>query len=191
MTLQNISVGQIAGRAIEKISPLAGAKYLQVRSDVADQFVFGDALRVEQVLLNLLANAVKFTPLGGSICVSAREAGDAVQISVADTGIGIPLEDQARIFEAFTQLDPIRDRANPGTGLGLSLSRRLAVAMGGEISVASSPGGGSVFTVILPRGSGSSGSDPAPSLSLPSAGGQARPLGLVGASAEATCAPAA
>jgi signal transduction histidine kinase len=166
MTLENVSVAQIAGRAIEKISPLADAKKLQVSSDIADGYAFGDALRVEQVLLNLLANAVKFTPVGGSICVSSRETADAVQILVADTGIGIPLEYQSRIFEPFMQVEASRDRASQGTGLGLSLSRRLAAAMGGEISVASSSEGGSVFTVTLPHGLNQADSALATSLSL-------------------------
>lgn len=114
--------------------------------------LIGDALRLRQVLLNLLGNALKFTVRGSvSLSVTSPSAGRFVFV-VADTGIGIPEERQRDIFEAFTQVDGSSTRRFGGTGLGLSISRRLVNLMEGEIEVESSEGKGSVFTVELPFG---------------------------------------
>ena len=114
-------------------------------------FVRGAPRRLRQVLVNLAGNAVKFTE-NGTITLSAeREAGeDIVSIEVSDTGIGIAPEDQARIFDEFVTIDPSYNRRSEGTGLGLAITRRLVEAMGGAISVTSTPGEGSRFTVTLP-----------------------------------------
>jgi CheY-like chemotaxis protein len=111
--------------------------------------VYADELRVRQVLLNLLTNAVKFTPAGGSVTVRSHRAGDRVVFEVADTGVGIPPEDRERIFESFQQggRGPSREE---GTGLGLTLSRRLIELHGGVLDVESEVGVGSEFRFTLP-----------------------------------------
>ena len=109
-----------------------------------------DATRVKQVLKNLLANAFKFTRQGGVRLRIAPNGPKAVAFAVSDTGIGIPPDKQRMIFEAFQQADGSTSRQYGGTGLGLSISRELTRLLGGELAVASEPGRGSTFTLILP-----------------------------------------
>lgn len=112
--------------------------------------VQADRERLQQVLLNLVANALKFTPQGGSVTIAAERIGSEARLSVTDTGIGIPPEDQERIFREFEQVDSSLTRRREGTGLGLPLSRRLVALMGGRIGVQSQPGKGSCFWFTLP-----------------------------------------
>jgi signal transduction histidine kinase len=109
-----------------------------------------DSEKLEQILLNLLSNATKFTPRGGRITLVATRHGSRVEIAVSDTGVGIPPDRLSAIFEPFVQLDPSLTRERDGTGLGLAISRDLARAMGGEVTVTSVPGTGSTFTLVLP-----------------------------------------
>jgi signal transduction histidine kinase len=109
-----------------------------------------DLEKASQILLNLLSNAVKFTEPGGSVNASWQIVGDAVEIAVADTGIGVPADRLDTIFDPFVQVDPDLTRAQQGVGLGLAISRDLAQGMGGDIHVRSAVGRGSTFTVILP-----------------------------------------
>ena len=111
----------------------------------------GDRQALEQILSNLLSNAVRYTNPGGRIDVRLRAREDGVEIEVADTGIGIPSAEQQRIFERFYRVDAARSRALGGTGLGLSIVKHLVKAMGGEVRVESEIGVGSRFTVRLPR----------------------------------------
>ena len=120
---------------------------LEAASDV--DIVEGDERRVRQIVFNLLSNAVKFTPQGGSVVVATERVGEEAQISVTDTGPGIPAEDQERIFEEFQQTD-VGVTEREGTGLGLALSRRLVELHGGRIWVESEPGRGSRFVFTLP-----------------------------------------
>ncbi|WAI00434.1 ATP-binding response regulator [Methanogenium organophilum] len=120
--------------------------------------IFGDERRTKQILINLIGNAFKFTD-GGSVTVTAGTDGDTVHISVTDTGIGIPEGSVQRLFKPFIRVRT-EGRMTEGTGLGLYLSRKLARALGGEITVASSPGEGSEFTVILPLESENIDKDP-------------------------------
>ena len=101
------------------------------------------------MLFNLLTNAVKFTPDGGSVTVSARREDGVVEVAVADTGVGIAPEEQARVFEEFGQARNQRGQSE-GTGLGLALCQRFVELHGGTIAVASTVGEGSTFTVALP-----------------------------------------
>jgi len=115
--------------------------------------IVGDELRLTQVITNLLSNAVKFTPEHGEITLSARlspDNGTALRIAVADTGIGISLEQQARLFSAFEQLDGGTARKFGGTGLGLAISKRIVEMMGGSIWVDSELGRGSTFVFTMP-----------------------------------------
>jgi signal transduction histidine kinase/CheY-like chemotaxis protein/CHASE3 domain sensor protein len=110
-----------------------------------------DAQRLGQILRNLLSNAFKFTDEGGVTLRASAGPGDVVAFAVSDTGIGIPVEQQEVIFEAFRQADGSTHRKYGGTGLGLSISRDLARLLGGELTVDSEPGQGSTFTLTLPR----------------------------------------
>ena len=111
--------------------------------------VRADADRLEQVLVNLLANAVKFTPAGGRVQVTWTATADTVLIAVHDTGIGIPADRLEAVFDPFVQV--ASGASSAGTGLGLAISRQLVTGMGGTLAVRSTPGVGSVFTVALPR----------------------------------------
>jgi signal transduction histidine kinase len=113
--------------------------------------VLGDRERVEQILLNLLANAVKFTPSGGAISISTSHSKEEILLHVRDTGQGIPADKQEEIFQPFVQIHTRTPGMSKGTGLGLAISRELARAMGGDLSVKSEPGSGSTFTLCLPR----------------------------------------
>jgi two-component system, NtrC family, sensor kinase len=116
-----------------------------------------DSMRLKQILLNLLSNACKFTK-EGEVALRVRKVADGrdwVELAVADTGIGLTAEQQAKLFQDFTQADSLTARRYGGTGLGLALSRKLARMMGGDVTVTSEPGKGSVFTVRLPGGAGS------------------------------------
>lgn len=113
--------------------------------------VVADADRLQQILLNLLANAIKFTPAGGKISVGSAREGDRVSVRVRDTGLGIPSDALEKIFEPFVQLEQQREnREQRGVGLGLAISRELARAMDGHLTAESVEGSGSVFTLTLP-----------------------------------------
>jgi signal transduction histidine kinase len=109
-----------------------------------------DPEKTQQILLNLVSNAIKFTDSGGSVSVGCRVEGDAVRFTVSDTGRGIPAEKQAAIFEPFVQLDRTLISGHEGVGLGLAISRQLALQMNGELAVESEPGKGSRFVLSLP-----------------------------------------
>ena len=121
---------------------------LDLQSD-ADGTVFGDPLRVRQIVTNFLSNAIKFTERGG-VTLAARRDGDRVRLEVRDTGLGIDQATQARLFKPFTQADESTTRRYGGTGLGLSICRELATLMAGEVGVQSRPGEGSLFWTRLP-----------------------------------------
>jgi signal transduction histidine kinase len=120
---------------------------------IADQLVVrADREKVRQIVVNMVSNACKFTPRGGSIDVDCVRLDRAIEIKVSDTGPGIPPQKLEAIFEPFVQLDNGLTRASAGTGLGLAISRELARAMGGDLVVTSAFGQGSTFTLTLPRG---------------------------------------
>nr|MBA3364004.1 HAMP domain-containing protein [Actinomycetota bacterium] len=114
-----------------------------------------DRERVHQVLFNLVDNAVRFTPDGGHVTVSARRRNGSVEVVVSDTGAGIPPEHLPRLFERFYRADPARAREDGGTGIGLAIARSVVEAHGGQIRAESEPGRGSVFTFDLPSADGS------------------------------------
>ncbi|MBV9881014.1 MAG: PAS domain-containing protein [Gemmatirosa sp.] len=152
--LGDVLVGELLVAAEALVVPQAQRQSLALHVHEPDPglTVRADAEKVRQVLVNLLSNAIKFTDRGGRIDVTAAADGDAVAIRVADTGIGIPAEKLAAIFEPFVQVRADLTRPHEGTGLGLAISRDLARAMNGELTVESAPGVGSTFTLTLPSG---------------------------------------
>jgi PAS domain S-box-containing protein len=150
---RRFTLGSLLGQLRSLAEPLANARGIALRVSVpaalAECAVLGDDLRLGQILLNLTGNAIKFTPAGSvSVCVTVSdEPGDALWLrcEIEDTGIGIAVADQERLFEPFEQADRLLTRQYGGTGLGLAISRRLAHLMGGEIGLSSEVGVGSVF----------------------------------------------
>ncbi|MCA3562170.1 MAG: response regulator [Aestuariivirga sp.] len=137
----------------ELLAPRAHAKGIEISSFISMRIppqIRGDERRLRQVLLNLCGNAIKFTPSGG-VGISARLRNDSkLVITVSDSGIGMSEAEQQRVFEEFTQANDGTRKIYGGTGLGLTISRRLVEAMSGEISVRSAPGEGSSFDIVLP-----------------------------------------
>jgi signal transduction histidine kinase len=133
------------------IAPQLANKKLRYESGHIDASLFasGDREKILQILLNLLSNAVKFTEPGGRITVKATAVESAVCIEVEDTGWGIPEDKWESVFEPFVQLERTLSSPHEGTGLGLAISRDLARGMGGDLTVRSTPGVGSAFTLRL------------------------------------------
>ena len=121
-----------------------------VRAEIEDTYVEGTRLRLEQALLNLVANAVKFNREGGEVRLSSAQKNGRVAIEISDTGVGIPSEDVPRIFERFYRVDKARSRQVGGTGLGLSIAKHVIERMSGSIMVESQLGKGTTFTILLP-----------------------------------------
>jgi two-component system phosphate regulon sensor histidine kinase PhoR len=146
-----ISVRGVLESAVATVDSEARSRDVQlIRESVDDLFVSGSRLRLEQALLNLMANAIKFNRTGGEVRVSAKEKNGHVAIQIADTGVGIPSQDLPRIFERFYRVDKARSRQVGGTGLGLSIVKHVVERMNGQISVESQLGRGSTFTLQLP-----------------------------------------
>ena len=118
-------------------------------NDVTPVTVRGDALTLRRAVLNLVENAVKYTPTGGKVELSLTSSNGHASLAVQDTGLGIPAADQKRIFEPFVRLDAARARETGGTGLGLAIARAIVLAHGGTLTVESHPGAGSRFMVQL------------------------------------------
>jgi signal transduction histidine kinase len=137
--------------AVETARPAAEEKGVTL-SVVADHpsEVSADKSRIAQVLDNLVSNAVKFTNGGGNVTVTLAEDGDSVQLVIADTGIGVPADEQGQVFSRFFRSSTATHRAIPGTGLGLAISRALVEQHGGTIAFASREGEGTQVTVTLP-----------------------------------------
>jgi signal transduction histidine kinase len=157
LSLHDVEVRKVLDEATSLVRPMAAAKNLPLETvppDPADEplYVKTDVLKLRQILVNLLTNAIKFTDKG-SVTLSARAEKDAVVFSVKDTGIGIPQAHLEHVFDAFWQVEQAASRRVGGTGLGLSVTRRLARLLGGDVSVESTPGEGSTFRVRLPRAS--------------------------------------
>jgi signal transduction histidine kinase/DNA-binding response OmpR family regulator len=152
--IEKALISQLVEKLRRTFQPIAEQKGLEFRTQVAPgapEEAQTDPLRLEQVLKNLLSNALKFTEKGEVVLEVSRAAEGRLAFSVRDTGIGIPEEQQQVIFEAFRQADGTTNRRYGGTGLGLSISRELAGLLGGEIRVRSEVGRGSVFTVTIPE----------------------------------------
>jgi CheY-like chemotaxis protein/CHASE3 domain sensor protein len=136
---------------VESIAPLAAEKRIELRQDIPQDLpsLESDDIRVSQILQNLIANAVKFTE-AGSVTVSARSDQGRFSVRIADTGIGVAENDLPFIFDEFRQVDGTSARKHEGTGLGLTIARKAARMLGGDITVQSAKGVGSIFTLTLP-----------------------------------------
>ncbi len=160
VSLLPVDLSVAANHVIAFTVQLAGEKRISVENKIKKQlpFVLADENRLIQILFNLTGNAVKYTE-SGSITIDAREIGGSIEISVADTGIGIESENIPRIFGDFEQIDGSITRSNSGLGLGLSISKKLAEIMGGALRAESIPGKGSTFFLTLPRAREKTGTD--------------------------------
>jgi signal transduction histidine kinase len=146
-------VVDLAGTArscVERLRPLAAARGIRIQCDFAPAHVYGIAGRLEQVIANLLANAIYFNKKDGEVRIATHtEAGSAI-LTVSDTGIGIPAADLPHIFDRFYRVEKARSRAEGHTGLGLAICKAILDAERGTSEVASAPGIGTTFTVRLP-----------------------------------------
>jgi CheY-like chemotaxis protein/signal transduction histidine kinase len=177
VTPEETELERIVDPLVRTFQPVAAEKGLAFHALVdpdAPEKLTTDPLRLQQILRNLLANAFKFTEQGEvELRISAAPAGgkepaEAIRFSVRDTGIGIPKEQQAAIFEAFRQADGTTQRKYGGTGLGLTISRQLARRLGGDISLESNPGEGATFHLVVPtRLAAEAGGATAPSAAAP------------------------
>ena len=153
LSIERLDLGVAVLESVSGLKPLADRKSITVDLDVPSMLVDVDRGRLRQIVYNLLSNAIKYTGDGGRITIAARRENGSFELSVADTGVGITAEDLTHVFEEFRQVGDVAAR-QPGTGLGLALTRRLVETHGGVIEAASTPGQGSRFTVRLPMEQG-------------------------------------
>jgi len=151
--VEPVSLSEIVLSVTPMIEPQISSKRLSLETAVNPATrARADREKLQQILLNLLTNAIKFTREGGRVRIESGEnPADGTFIRVSDTGVGIPRDMIDKIFEPFVQVDASKSRSAEGTGLGLAISRDLARGMGGDLSVQSTPGVGSVFQIDLPR----------------------------------------
>jgi two-component system phosphate regulon sensor histidine kinase PhoR len=150
---EEISLAELIHSAVDALRPVAESKKqaIQLRLPPELPSIMGDGQKIHQVMLNLLHNAINYTPEGGQISIETRVDANGLEVSVSDTGIGIPGEDLPRIFERFYRVDKGRSRELGGTGLGLSIVKHIVEAHGGRVSAESKPGQGSRFSLFLPK----------------------------------------
>jgi signal transduction histidine kinase len=148
-----VPVQSVVESVYSMIEPQMRARDLLLQVEAPDPRLhfYADRDRVKQIVLNVLSNAVKFTPAGGTVRIMAGADGEEICFRVQDTGVGIPADKIEAVFEAFVQVESSQSRAYGGTGLGLAISRQLARAMGGDLTVKSVLGEGSTFSLSLPR----------------------------------------
>jgi signal transduction histidine kinase len=150
LNTEHTDLAALTAEAVGAIAPTAQRKRLALTlAPAAPHHVEADAARIGQVIDNLLANAVKYTPAGGRVEVSVERDGEAAVVRVADSGIGIPESERDRVFERFFRSSVVLDHNIPGTGLGLAISRRIVDAHGGWIGFAPRDGGGTEFSFAL------------------------------------------
>jgi signal transduction histidine kinase len=146
-----LDLSAVVRGVVEDLRPLAEARGVQLRAESNGALpARGNALRLRQVFLNVVDNAIKYTPPGGAVAVRAHAKEGQAVVTVLDTGVGIPPEHLPRVFDRFYRVDKARSREQGGTGLGLSIARSIIAAHGGRIELTSSPGQGTTCTVSLP-----------------------------------------
>ena len=153
--MTSVNVDTVVSEAISRHKVAADNAHIEVRTDAPSGLrVLGDETLLVTALANLVSNAIAYSPSGSLVSISRRQRGDTVEIAVTDRGIGIPLEDQERVFERFFRGDKARSRATGGSGLGLAIVKHVAANHNGTIGVWSKPGTGSTFTLSIPAISG-------------------------------------
>ena len=152
LEIEATDLGEIAERVATSFKPRAEAGSVQLETEIAETLptLYVDRLRMEQVLTNLVENAVRHTPSGGSVTVAASRMGDLVRVEVTDTGVGIPPDALPHVFDRLYRADASRERTTGGSGLGLTIARQLVEAHGGAIWAESEEGSGSRFGFDLP-----------------------------------------
>ena len=147
-------MADIFGRVLDRHGPTIRDRHITVSRRIVpeDLEISGDPQRLEQALQNLAANAIRHTPEGGAVELSAHVAADGVHLTVADSGTGIAAEHLPRLFDRFYKVDPSRhaDSSATGSGLGLSIVRAIIERHGGRISAGNAPSGGAQFEIVLP-----------------------------------------
>jgi len=151
VAVERINLYKLVSDILDRLSGAAGKKNVTLESEIKqDEVIETDSGSLTQILANLVDNAIKYTPDGGSVRVYLERRPNGIAIKVTDNGIGIPEEDQPRIFERFYRVDKDRSRQSGGTGLGLAIVKHLCEQIGGSVAVKSAPGAGSTFSVLLP-----------------------------------------
>ena len=150
--LDTVDMAEIVRASLDRLRTFADRQRIALEAELPDDLprVRGDAERLGQVLVNLLHNAIKFSPEGSTVTVAARRDDDGVAVDVRDQGVGIPRAERTRVFERFYKVDKARERGHGGTGLGLAIARHVIEGHGGRIWVESEEGRGSVFTFTVP-----------------------------------------
>ena len=171
LDLRTLHIHEVVGQVLNTLQGRVLSKGLALQVDVPEDLppVWGDSNRVAQILTNLISNAIQYTPPGGRVTISAHPNENMLEVSIADTGIGISKEDQRKIFDRFFRADDPLVQETSGTGLGLPITASLVQMHGGQIWVESELGEGSTFTFTLPLAITQAGapSPPAPSRSAP------------------------
>ena len=150
--LSQVDLDTVVTEVFKEAKILAKDRTLEIRlSAIEPVRMMGNSDRLKQLLLNLISNAIKFTPDGGTISLTLKRVGNMARLTVSDNGVGIASEDLERIFDRFYQVDPARsrDRESSGAGLGLAIAKWIAESHGGDIEVQSEVGKGTTFTVML------------------------------------------
>ena len=152
LELNPLDIAGTIGKTVMLFQERADEKRITITNEAAARVlprVLADQGRLEQVVINLLENAIKYTPEGGTIRLFTEDSGDSIRVTVADSGIGIPFKDLPRIFERFYRVDEARTREQGGTGLGLAIVKHIVQLHGGDVSVTSEPGKGSIFSFTI------------------------------------------
>jgi two-component system sensor histidine kinase SenX3 len=148
---ERVEIDRVVSEAVDATKLLASAREIDVMvGERSGAVVHGDEPQLVTALRNLLMNAIVYSPAGTRVAVAARSGEGVVEVSVTDQGIGIPADEQSRIFERFYRVDPARSRVTGGTGLGLAIVKHVCANHGGECTVWSVEGEGSTFTLRLP-----------------------------------------
>ena len=150
---ENILLYDVFKEVYEMINYIANSKKIDLSYDFEDKEIVVQAYSdyVKQLLLNLIDNAIKYTPEGGKVTVKQFSINNEIVIEVIDNGVGIPKEDQSKIFQRFYRVDKARSRSVGGTGLGLAITKHIVHSLKGSISVESELGEGSKFIIRLPK----------------------------------------
>jgi two-component system sensor histidine kinase VicK len=153
LTLRPTLLDELILDVADKLAFSAQKRNLRFRTDFPEEvpMVLANADKLEQVLVNIMSNAIKYTHEGSDITVSLKPTGEMVRVGIKDQGPGIPEEDQARIFERFYRVDKARARELGGTGLGLAIAKQIVEAHGGRIGLESAPNEGTEIYFFLPR----------------------------------------